>query len=72
MSKFYLINDEQNYGEMKFGEGGLPITKRILAENKQLHESKFPLHITILVYIYEYKCATVISNHCYLIVIPYK
>ena len=26
MSKNYLINDEQNYQEVKFGEGGLSIT----------------------------------------------
>ena len=58
MSKNYLINDERNYQEVKFGEGYLSLIMNISWKNR-LQENKLLLQITILIYIYI--CATVIS-----------
>ena len=43
-----------------------------ISEKKRLYKNKSPLHITILMYIYKYKCAMVISKISYQIILLYK
>ena len=63
VSKNYLINEEQKYGDMNFGEGDVSRTNWYWRQNKQLHENKLPLYLSILMFIYVYKCARSISKH---------
>ena len=52
MSKNYLINYEQNYWEIKFGEGDLSITNEYQRENSSMKINYRYMSLSLCIYMY--------------------